>query len=325
MIAPHRIAELEGLPERYAPRRHIADGGMASVWCAQDLRLGRSVAIKVLSARFAGDPDACRRFDREAHAAARLCSHPNVVTVFDVGSAGGRPFMVMEFLAGGTVADAIRVEAVTREAALRWVRGAAEALDHAHAHGVVHRDVKPANLLLDCERNVHIGDFGIALLSADETLRRSDLLGTAAYLAPEQALGSPGSPASDRYALGVVAYELLTGRRPFNGSDPVTQARQHLEQSPPRPSRVTLGLPPAVDAVLLRALAKSAADRWPSAVSLVEGLERALEAPAPDVLGQTTELPVVIAPAAQAAKPARPRRLLSVSFTRREASTASAA
>jgi serine/threonine protein kinase len=150
------------LPERYQIRRHIASGGMASVWCAEDRVLGRSVAVKVLAERFAHDHLAVLRFQREARAAARVSNHPHVVTVYDVGeleesahastdatSVAGRAFIVMEFLAGGTVADAIRHDALRRQEAMRWLREAASALDHAHARGIVHRDIKPANFLLD--------------------------------------------------------------------------------------------------------------------------------------------------------------------------------
>ena len=241
---PHDTLEL---PQRYRLRRHLASGGMASVWCAEDVMLGRVVGLKMLAARFRPGAMAMRRFEREARAAARVSTHSHVVTIFDVGhlasgdalSADGggspRPFIVMEYLAGGTVADAIRVRAVRRQEALRWLREAASALDHAHARGIVHRDIKPANFLLDRSRVLHVADFGIARLVSEDTISSSDeLFGTAAYLAPEQALGRPATGASDRYALAVVAFELLTGERPFLASHFTAQARQHIEAPPPR-------------------------------------------------------------------------------------------
>jgi eukaryotic-like serine/threonine-protein kinase len=218
-------AEAPRLPERYQAKRHLASGGMASVWCAEDQVLGRTIAVKVLSERFVTDPVAMRRFKREARAAARVSNHPHVVTIFDVGDLdpdeghsgeATRPFMVMEYLAGGTVADAVRLGAVHRQEAVRWIREAASALDHAHERGIVHRDIKPANFLLNRSRVLHVADFGIARLVSEDTISSAgELFGTAAYLSPEQALGLEATGASDRYALAVVAFELLAGERPF--------------------------------------------------------------------------------------------------------------
>ncbi len=280
-----RFALLAGLqlPDRYAIRRPIATGGMASVWCARDRMLGRSVAIKLISERFARDESALARFKREARAAARLSSHRHVVTIYDIGQASdrdaplGRPFIVMEFLPGGTVADALRVGAVTREQAVDWVRQAAAALDYAHARGVIHRDIKPGNLLLDGERVLHVADFGIAQLASEDTVGGTgQMLGTAAYIAPEQVLGKPATEASDRYALAVAAFELLVGQRPFTAEYFAAQARQHLEEAPPPASRLNPALPPAVDGVLLRGMAKRPEDRWGSAGEFAQALGGAL-------------------------------------------------
>jgi len=280
------------LPERYKLGRHIATGGMASVWCAEDLVLGRTVAIKVLSERFARDHVAVARFEREARTAARVSGHPHVVTIYDVGEAqcsnadadaGGasspilRTFIVMEHLAGGTVGDALRVGEVRLQEALRWLHEAASALDHAHERGIVHRDIKPANFLLDGARVLHVADFGIARLGTEDTITSAgELFGTAAYLSPEQALGRAASPASDRYALAVAAYELLVGQRPFNASHFTAQARQHIEQPPPAASERNRVLPPAVDTVLQRALAKQPEQRYATAAAFVDGLDAAL-------------------------------------------------
>jgi len=253
---------------------------MASVWCAEDALLGRSVAIKVLAPQLARDDRAIRRFMREARTAARLSGHAHVVTIYDVGETEGRPYIVMEHLAGGTVADAIRVGAVQRGDALRWLRQAASALDYAHAHGVVHRDVKPANLLLASDRTLYVADFGIARLATEDTLTGTgQLLGTATYLSPEQALGQDATEASDRYALAVAAYELLVGERPFPARHFAEQARQHIERQPPHASRRNRALPRGVDGVLARGMAKRPADRWPTAQAFVTSLEAALGTP----------------------------------------------
>src|SRR5262249_20705511 len=235
-----------GLPGRCTIRRHIATGGMASVWCAQDRALGRDVAIKVLSEQFAYDEYAIRRFKREARAAARVSAHPHVVTIFDVGDLepehdgpSPRAFLVMEYLAGGTVADALRSQSVTRVDARRWLHEAASALDHAHERGVVHRDIKPANFLLDRNRGLHVADFGIARLQSEDTITSSgELFGTAAYLAPEQALGREATSASDRYSLAVAGFELMTGSRPFSAPHFAAQARLHIEADPPNASKL---------------------------------------------------------------------------------------
>ncbi len=271
----HTIA----LPERYDLTGHIANGGMASVWAAEDKVLGRSVAIKVMAPQLARDKQSVRRFEREARAAARVSSHPNVVTIFDVGEQAGRAYIVMEYLPGGTVADALlqRRPADPGEA-LRWLRDAAAALDAAHDQGVVHRDVKPGNLLLDDRRRVRVGDFGIARVATEETMTSTgDLLGTAAYLSPEQSCGKPAAPASDLYSLAVVAFELLTGTRPFNADNFATQARQHVEEDPPLATSRNPDLSAAVDDVLLRGLAKDPDERWVSAGAFVAALERAVD------------------------------------------------
>jgi serine/threonine protein kinase len=273
------------LPERYRLRRHIASGGMASVWCAEDRLLDRTVAIKILAERFAHDQLAVLRFKREARAAARVCGHNHVVTVFDVGdteaadhpAGDARAFIVMEYLAGGTVADAIRVGAVRRHEALRWLAEAASALDYAHGCGIVHRDIKPANFLLDRSRILHVADFGIARLMSEDTITSSDqLFGTAAYLAPEQALGRPATSASDRYALAVAAFELLVGERPFAATHFAAQARQHVEDEPPSASERNHSLPATVDPILQRGMAKDADARFETAGELVASLQRTL-------------------------------------------------
>ncbi len=273
------------LPERYRVTRHIASGGMASVWEVEDLLLDRVVAVKVLGAQYAADPGARARFQREARTAARVSEHAHIATIYDTGEHGEDTYIVMEYFSGGTVADRLRAARdddapVDRETALRWLREAAAGLDAAHAAGIVHRDVKPANLLLDANDRLAVGDFGIARLADDTHMTQTgQVLGTAAYLSPEQAIGQPATAASDRYALAVVAYELLTGRRPFAGGPVTAQARQHVEDEPELASEAEPDLPPAIDAAFARGLAKDPRDRPHTTVGLVEEIERALSGP----------------------------------------------
>jgi hypothetical protein len=299
-VSEHRIA----LPARYRVVRHIANGGMASVWLAEDELLGRLVAVKVLAAGYAEDERANRRFVREARAGARLSECRHVVTVYDIGEHDGRPFMVMEHFSGGTVADRLRSgRDVPRALALRWLREAADALDCAHGHDVVHRDVKPANLLVDERGRLAVGDFGIATVATEASLTQTgQVLGTAAYISPEQARGHAATDASDRYALAVVAFELLTGRRPFTADHPAAQARAHVEESVPSASAAGTGLPADVDRVLATGMAKDPAERPATASAFMDALEVALDGePAP--AGPPT---AVTAPIAPAPAPARP-------------------
>ncbi|HEY1507772.1 MAG TPA: serine/threonine-protein kinase [Solirubrobacteraceae bacterium] len=308
------VFEDVSMAERYELIRHIANGGMASVWCAEDKVLGRRVAVKLLAERFAHDQTAVRRFKREARTAARLSSHSHVVTIYDVGETTTpdpdeppRAFIVMEYLAGGTVADALRCGEVSRDDAVRWLHEAAAAIDYAHSRGVLHRDIKPANLLLDRDRSVHVADFGIAQLATDDTLTYDgQLLGTASYLAPERALGRPATEASDRYSLAVAAFEMLVGERPFTDQRFAVQARQHVDAPPPSASERNPELPLELDAVIARGMAKRPADRWPTAQALADAVQEALGQPA--VAPSTTQTAVLAAGAARARARRRPRR-----------------
>jgi serine/threonine-protein kinase len=248
---------------------------MGDIYVAHDEMLGRRVAIKVLADRFARDGSIRQRFTREALAAARLSGNPHIVTIFDVGEADDRPFIVMEYLAGGTVADRAARGPVAHDQALAWLRDTASALDEAHANGIVHRDVKPANLLLDGRDGVHVADFGIASVantaSSGMTLTGT-VLGTAGYLSPEQARGEPATPASDVYGLGIVAYELLTGGRPFEGGSATAEASAHIHEPVPPASERGVGLSRAVDGVFDRALAKDPRDRYRTAGDFVDAL-----------------------------------------------------
>jgi eukaryotic-like serine/threonine-protein kinase len=265
------------LPDRYDAPRLVGSGGMGEIYVAHDRKLDRIVAVKLLAERLSADPDLRVRFRREALTAARLSGEPHVVTIFDVGEHEGRPFTVMEHLTGGTLAERAGSGPVDPEQALAWLAQAAEALDAAHGHGIVHRDVKPANLLFDSSDRLQVVDFGIARV-VDETAGMTapgTVLGTAGYLAPEQAQGHETTAASDRYALAVVAYELLTGRRPFERESPTAEAAAHIHEIVP-PASEQADLPEAVDAVFARALAKKPVHRFPTAAAFVDALSEAL-------------------------------------------------
>src|SRR3954451_24931691 len=268
------LSQQVDLPPRYRVVRHIANGGMATVWAAEDSILERLVAVKVLAAGYAVDQAARRRFTREARAAARVSDHPNVVTIFDIGDHDGNAFIVMEYFAGGSVADRIRRgDPLPTPLVLQWLRQAASALDAAHAADIVHRDVKPGNLLLDENGRLAVGDFGIASLAGETAVTAAgQVLGTAAYLSPEQAKGHLATPASDRYALAVVAYELLCRRRPFAGETAVAQARARVEGDP----LTATGPCGAAGGVLGWGLAREPEDRPTSAAAFVDALQDAL-------------------------------------------------
>jgi serine/threonine protein kinase len=259
------------LPPRYRRPTRIGYGGMGEIFRAEDEELGRTVAIKLLAERYARDESLRARFTREALAAARLSGEQGTVTIFDVGEWHGRPFIVMEFLGGGSLEDRLRGGAPPVDDALTWIDQAAAALDAAHRRGVVHRDVKPGNLLLDLDGDVRVADFGIASAAGLHSLTLTGtVLGTAGYLAPEQARGDRATPASDRYALAVVAYELLTGRRPFESDSPTAEAAAHVQAGVP-------SISPQLDPVFRRALAKDPRDRFETASDFAAALREALE------------------------------------------------
>ncbi len=281
------------LPARYRDPVLIAAGGMGAVYRAHDERLGRDVAVKVPSDAVAGDEAAGRRFRREAVSAARV-HHPNVAVVHDVGEHDGRSFIVMELVPGGTVADRLAQGRPSRAVALDWIAQAAAGLDAAHAAGVVHRDVKPANLLLDAAGRVKVADFGIARVLGDHgaTLTAAGtVVGTSGYASPEQAQGLPVTPASDQYSLAAVAFELLTGARPYAPRTGLAELAAHAGAPVPRARDRDPAMPPAADGVLARALAKDPAARFPDASGFAAALAAALGAP-----GRTTAVMPAAAP-----------------------------
>jgi eukaryotic-like serine/threonine-protein kinase len=284
-------ARTEVLPPRYRSPRRIGSGAMGDIYVATDDLLGREVAIKVLADRYAADAGIRQRFKREGLAAARISGEPGAITIFDVGDWEDRPFIVMEYLAGGSLDDRIRSEGAQRPArVLPWLEQAASALDAAHRHGIVHRDVKPANLLLNDRGEVRVADFGIASAAGMDSMTvTGTVLGTAGYLAPEQAMGERATPASDLYALAVVAYELLSGERPFESESPTAEAAAHVNAPVPSIAERCENLPPEVDPVFQRALAKDPARRYGSAREFVADLR--------DALSRSAGTTAVLAPA----------------------------
>ncbi|HEX9236304.1 MAG TPA: protein kinase, partial [Actinomycetota bacterium] len=240
---------------RYQVIARVASGGMGEVFRAQDAVLGRDVALKILHPQYAGDRGFVARFRREARAAAVL-NHPNIVGVYDWGSTDGTYFMVMEFVRGHNLRSVLlrqgRLEpAQVVEVALPVLA----ALDHAHGHGIVHRDVKPENILIADDGTVKVADFGLARAFADSHVSQAEgtVTGTVQYLAPEQVQGEPADPRTDLYALGVVMFELLTGAPPYGGETAVAIAYQHLSSQVPAPSSVLPTLEAALDGPVLHA------------------------------------------------------------------------
>jgi eukaryotic-like serine/threonine-protein kinase len=266
-------SQLVTLADRYVLESEIKRGGMAVVWHARDQILARPVAVKILHEELSRDQAFLERFRREALAAARL-AHPNIVAIYDTGAqvdAAGveRHYIVMELCGRGSVAD-LAHGPVEPDAVVRLGRAVCEALDFAHREEVVHRDLKPANILVTDDGTIKVADFGIAkaaFVPGDVTATGA-LLGTVAYISPEQARGEEPDPRSDLYSLGAVMYELLVGRPPFEGDSPLAVAMAHLRETPEPPRARRAGIPRALDAVVMGALAKDPTDRWQSAADM---------------------------------------------------------
>ncbi len=263
---------------RYELGEAIGIGGMAEVFRGRDVRLGRDVAVKVLRADLAREPAFQGRFRREAQAAAGL-NAPCIVSVFDTGESDGVPYIVMEYVEGRTLRDVLQSEGrLLPQRALEVVADVCAALDVAHAAGIVHRDIKPGNVMLTPRGEVKVMDFGIARAAADSSTTATQtaaVMGTAAYLSPEQARGENVDNRSDIYSTGCMLYELVTGAPPFTGDSPVAVAYQHVREEPTPPSAYDETLPAAVDAVVLKAMAKRPAQRYQSADEMREDLLRA--------------------------------------------------
>ncbi len=262
--------------DRYEVQGRIGVGGMAEVWRGYDRTLNRTVAIKTLLPQFARDASFVDRFRREAQAAARL-NHPGIVSVYDSGTDGDTPYIVMQFIEGRTLADYLASgKTIPPMKAAQVAKEIAEALAAAHAEGVIHRDIKPANVMVTRDGKVLVMDFGIArLISGPETApQTSAVLGTASYLSPEQAQGHAVDARTDIYALGVVLYEMLTGRPPFTGDSPMAIAYKQVNATPEAPSSVNPDVPPELDAVVMRALSKNPANRYQTGQEFADDLER---------------------------------------------------
>ena len=281
-------AEPRVLSGRYRIDEPIGRGGMASVYRGYDLTLGREVAIKVLDRELADDNAFRTRFRLEAQAASRM-AHPTIVRVYDAGedsltTPDGTlrpvPFIVMELVKGRLLKEIISSGPVPVTDAVRYVDGILEALEYSHRAGVIHRDIKPGNVMVTDAGQVKVMDFGIARAVSDGSstvAETTQILGTAAYFSPEQAKGEPVDARADVYSTGVVLYELLTGRPPFRGESPVAVAYQHVSEAPVPPSEVNETVPRALDTVALRALAKDPFQRYQDAARFREALDATVD------------------------------------------------
>jgi beta-lactam-binding protein with PASTA domain/tRNA A-37 threonylcarbamoyl transferase component Bud32 len=257
---------------RYRIVRKLGSGGMANVYLAEDEDLGRRVAIKILNERYANDDLFIERFRREAKSAAAL-SHPNIVSVYDRGEAEGTYYIAMEVIEGRSLKELIMTRGPLPIAeALAYTHEILEALRFAHRHGIIHRDIKPHNILIG--ERLKVTDFGIARAGASQMTEAGSIMGTAQYLSPEQARGAPVTASSDLYSVGIVLYEMLTGKVPFTGDSAIEIAMKHLNDAPKPPSKIRPEIPEELDAVVLRALAKNPEDRYQTAEEFSEDLHR---------------------------------------------------
>jgi eukaryotic-like serine/threonine-protein kinase len=270
------VSEGSVVDGRYRVLRKIGSGGMADVWLAEDAHLQRQVALKVLHSRFAQDREFVERFRREAESAAGL-HHPNVVAVFDRGEVDGTYYIAMQYLEGRSLKQLIDL-GLTPEQSVYLIRQVLEGARFAHRHGVVHRDLKPHNVIVDDEGKAVVTDFGIARAGVSEITQTGSVMGTPHYLSPEQAQGEEVTPVSDLYSIGVMLYEALAGRVPFEGESAVAVAMKQVSQAPQRPSSINPDVSPALDSVVMRALEKSPGDRFQSADAFIAALDNALKA-----------------------------------------------
>lgn len=268
-----RIEEGTLVDGRYRVRSLIGSGGMADVWLADDLELSRKVALKVLHAQFARDPQFVERFRREAEAAAKL-QQVNIVSIYDRGQVDGTYYIAMAYLDGRTLRELINT-GLTVDQSVSIVRQILEAAGFAHRHGVIHRDLKPTNVIVDDSGLATVTDFGIARAGQDEITETGLVMGTANYLSPEQAQAEPVGPSSDVYSVGVILYECLTGRTPFRGDTAVAVALKQMSELPEAPSIFNPAVSPALERVVMTALMRDPADRYQDAESFIAALDEA--------------------------------------------------
>ncbi len=274
MAAPDTLID-QVFDGRYRVVRKLGTGGMANVYLAEDQELGRSVAIKMLDERHAQDEQFVERFRREAKNAAGL-SHPNIVSIYDRGQAEGTYYIAMEYLEGRTLKELLVTRGPTPLAvAIDYARQILSALGFAHRHGIVHRDIKPHNVVVAPDGRLKVTDFGIARSGTSQMTETGSIIGTAQYLSPEQAKGAPVTPASDIYSVGIVLYEMITGSVPFTGDTPLEIAMKHLSTTPLPPSETRPDVPHELDSIVLRALAKNPEDRYQSSDEMDADLARA--------------------------------------------------
>jgi eukaryotic-like serine/threonine-protein kinase len=280
---------------RYNVQARIGGGGMADVWLAEDSHLQRRIALKVLHRRFAQDREFVMRFQREAESAAGL-QHPNIVSVFDRGEWEGTYYIAMQYIEGPTLKQLID-SGITVEQGVAVIRQVLQAAGYAHRQGIVHRDLKPQNVLVDPEGKAVVTDFGIARAGVSEITQTGSVMGTPHYLSPEQAQGFDVTAVSDLYSIGVMLYEALTGRVPFEGESAVAVAMKQVSQMPQRPSSIQPRVSPALDAVVMRALEKDPGQRFQSADAFIAALDQAMRDPGGAGRGTTSfaALPPVVA------------------------------
>ena len=260
------------LSGRYELEEKIGSGGMAEVYCAHDNSLDRLVAVKILHEAYRNDLEFVEKFTDEAKAAARL-AHPNIVNIYDVGIDGIDHYIVMEYVQGNSLKDKLRQEgALDILTATKISKDIANGLAHAHAHNLVHCDIKPHNILMTPDGRAKIADFGIARAITESTMTYSgNVVGSVHYFSPEQAQGTSITPKSDVYSLGIVMYEMLTNKLPFNGENPVSIAMKHIEEEPAPPSSIRPEIPPMLEAIILRAMNKNPELR-PSSFDMIQAL-----------------------------------------------------
>jgi eukaryotic-like serine/threonine-protein kinase len=284
------VGEGTTIDGRYRLLRRLGSGGMADVWLAEDTHLQRQVALKILHRRFAQDREFVERFRREAEAAAGL-SHPNIVAVYDRGDVEGTYYIAMQLLEGRSLKELID-QGLTPEQSAALIRQVLEAAGFAHRNGVVHRDLKPQNVIVDAEGKATVTDFGIARAGASEITQAGSVMGTPHYLSPEQAQGQAVTAVSDLYAIGVILYEALAGRVPFQADSAVAIAMKQVSSAPQRPSSIDPAVSPALDAVTMRALEKEPGQRFQSAEAFIAALDAAISEPRAELGGTASFAPL---------------------------------